>query len=389
MTRWLQALKALFRNKMVIGGIVMVVFYQVAFISVFMSGYSALPSNLTELKVAIVNEDAQAGAQITDQLLDSLPFETAQMTSLEKAREELDARDIHMIIHIPADFSAKVGSQDGQATLDFILNQSNPAMASSTMQSLTTQITDQLNAQFAVQTTAGLLEQNNVPSEEAEALAQTIPAKVAANVETMHAQPAGMHNQMAPMFLAMVSFVSAMIFSMIVTNAVLQMSGTLGKWRAFTAGQGINILVSLIAPLIGLTIYFCIQSYDAATFVQMWLFQSLAMYASILFCTICNLLFGQMGMLFNMLFMLMSTIANGAVMPQQVMHGFYRAFSYITVMFYSVRGNMDILFGGSDMGFAISGLAILAILSLVIITAVYSSKVNNRAAAAAPVPAEG
>jgi len=48
---------SLLKNKNVIGGIFMILFYQIAMLGIFLSGYSAIPKNVSELSVAIVNED--------------------------------------------------------------------------------------------------------------------------------------------------------------------------------------------------------------------------------------------------------------------------------------------------------------------------------------------
>lgn len=305
------------KNKMVTGGIFMVFFYQVIFIGLFMYGYSAIPKNMTELSVAIVNEDANYGKQIAEQLQGQLPFKIDSSSTLEEAQKRLNDRDVQMVVHIPQGFSEKLANPDAKVQIDFLLNGSNPAMVSSSMQSVVTQITNRLNANLAVQSAEGVLRGAGVADDQAKQMAQVIPSKLNANIVTDNAPPAGMHNQMAPMFLSMVSYVGAMIFSMILTGATNGLRKQLGNARAFMGYQGVSILTSLVAPLVGLGIYFGIQGgYGAEKFFHMWMLHSLEMFTAIQFTGIFCLLAGQAGMLLNLPIMLIQTIASGAVMTQ-------------------------------------------------------------------------
>ena len=118
-----------------------------------------------------------------------------------------------------------------------------------------------------------------------------------------------MHNQMAPMFLGMACYVGPIIYSMMSVGALNQLKGKLGKRKAFLSLQGINVLLALIVPLVGVSIYFAIQGYGAVAFVKTWLTQSLEMFIAIEFTIIYCLLAGQGGMLINMPLVLTQSIA--------------------------------------------------------------------------------
>ncbi|MFC9777107.1 YhgE/Pip domain-containing protein [Paenibacillus chitinolyticus] len=355
------------KSKAVIGGLTMILFYQVAFIAIFMSGYSAIPKNIDELKVAIVNEDTQAGKEIAASLQKELPFHVTTGASLEQAREELNDRDVHMVIHIPADFTEKLSQQNQKAPIDFMINQSNPATVTSTMQSVVTQITGSLNQQFAVQSAQGILQNLNMPEEQAKQLAAEIPAKLAPNMININKVPAGMHNQMAPFFLAMVSYVGAMVFSMMVTGATRAYTPILGRAKAFWYAQGVNALVAFFSPLIGLTIYFLVQGgYEASVFLQVWLVHALELFAAIEFMSIFCYLLKDAAIFANLTLMLFQTISSGAVMTQDMMPALFRWISHISIMYYTVQTDFSLLFGGGKIGENLLGLAGMAIASLVV-----------------------
>ncbi|MVP01662.1 YhgE/Pip domain-containing protein [Paenibacillus lutrae] len=365
----------LLKDKSVIGGIVMALFYQIVFISVFMYGYSAVPKNIDQLSVSIVNEDTKAGKDIAEQLQKQLPFQITSDSSLAEAKEELNDRKTHMIVHIPANFTEQLSKQGEQVKMDFLINQSNPAMVTSTMQQVVSQITGSLNQQFAVQGVQGILQGMNVPEEQAKQLSEQVPAKLAANVINSNEVPAGMHNQMAPFFLSMVSYVGAMIFSMLVVGATLARRKELGTWQAFWSAQGINALVSLVVPVVGLTIYFLVQGgFGGEIFMKAWMLQALEMFAAIEFMSIFCLLLGDKAIFVNITLLLMQTISSGAVMTQDMMPGLFKALSYVSVMFYSVQTSFSILFGGGQAGVHLLGLALMAVISLLVGTGIYTLK---------------
>ncbi|MBB6634325.1 YhgE/Pip domain-containing protein [Cohnella thailandensis] len=370
----MKSVLTLLKQKMVIGGIFMAVFYQIVFITIYMSGYGAMTDNLNKLSVAIVNEDEQYGKEIADSLAAQLPFKLITDANLANAQEELDNRDLHMIVHIPENFTEKLQAEGEQAPLDFFINQSNPAMVSSSMQQVATQLTATLNQQFAAQNAEKLFAAHNMPEEQAKALAAGIAAKLAAEVDLTNPIPAGMQNQVAPMFLSMVSVVGAMIFAMLGTGAAKSLVPTLGKWRAFGAFHGVSAIVSVFAPVVGLSIAFGFHGYGFETFFKMWGLHALEMFAAIEFMGIFFFLLGQAGMLVSLFFILVQSITSGVMMPQAVMPDFYRFLSYISVMFYSAQTDMSLMFGGGKAGEHILGLIIIAAAAILINAIIYWRK---------------
>jgi len=370
----MRSLRTLLKQKMVIGGIFMAVFYQIVFITVYMSGYGAMTDNLNKLSVAIVNEDEQYGKEIADSLAAQLPFKLVTDVNLANAQEELDNRDLHMIIHIPGNFTEKLREEGEQAPLDFYINQSNPAMVASSMQQVAARLTTTLNEQFAAQNAERLFVSHRMPEEQAKALAAGIATKLAAEVDLSNPIPAGMQNQVAPMFLSMVSVVGAMIFAMLGTGAARSLAPMLGKWRAFGAFHGVSAIVSVLAPLVGLSIAFGFHGYGFETFLRMWGLHALEMFAAIEFMGIFFFLLGQAGMLVSLFFILVQSIASGMMMPQAIMPDFYRYLSYVSFVFYSAQTDLSLMFGGGKAGEHILGLVLIAVAAILVNSLIYSRK---------------
>jgi len=383
---------ALLKNKAFITGFVMMILFQVLMLVLFLPGYTAIPKNIPDLKVALLNEDAgETGAGIAKSLGEQLPFRIQTPATMEEAKADLEDRKIHMIIRIPDNFSEKIVDPNERVHLNFYINQSNPSSVSSTMQAVISQVTGAMNEQFAVQTVQGTLQRLQVGEEEAASLAAGVPGKIAANTVLTNAVPAGMHNQMAPMFLSMSIYVGAMMFTMISLNGFHALKKKMGKWPSFLALQGANAIVSIVAPLAGLSVYFLMQSHDASAFFGAWLTHSLEAFASIEFLSVLFLLFGQLGSILNIPIMFVMTIANGATMAQPMMYPFFKAVSPFTVMFYSVQLDFNFLFGGGRTGEFLLKLALYALVCLVAALAIHLRKFNKTqsapAQATAPTPA--
>lgn len=371
-------MSSFFKQKGIWIGLFMMVFYQLLMIGLFMSGYSSVPKNLNELSVAVVNEDQQAGKALMKQMEEKLPFHLVTNLSLAQAKQELEERTTHLIVHIPKDFTEKLSKPGEQVKLDFLMNQSNPSLITSTMQNVANQIKDNFRTQLQNQSWNTVLQGMKVPEAQAEQMVSGVMNKLEANFIMSNPQPAGMHNQMAPMFLTMSAYVGAMIYSMMSIGALKQVQPSLGKWKAFWSLQGVNVMISLIAPLVGVSLYFAIHGYGVETYLKMWMVHSLEMLVSIEFTSVFCLLAGQAGMLLNLPILLTQTIANGSVIPQEMMAGWFKLISYISPMFYTVHLDYNLLFGGGKTSSYLLSLALVGLGALLINAVIHAFKASKQ-----------
>ncbi|UUZ90429.1 ABC transporter permease [Paenibacillus sp. P25] len=54
--------------------------------------------------------------------------------TLDEAKERLNSREVQMVLHIPADFSQAVQKPGQKGQIDYLINESNPALIKSIMQ---------------------------------------------------------------------------------------------------------------------------------------------------------------------------------------------------------------------------------------------------------------
>lgn len=346
--------------------IFMGIFYAIAMLLIFLLGYSALPGNMDELKVAIINDDAgESGSQIAEQLTESLPFKIDTELTNEKALDKLGDNKYALVIHIPETFTEN--AQKGEsAQIDFTVNEASATMVSSAMSSVVTEINNQLSTSFSTQTAQGVLLNMNVPEEQATAIAEQIETAYVGNYVIMNDVPDGMHNSMLPMFLTMACYVGAMIAAMQLVGAFNLSRGKASKVKLFTYVQGSALIIAVVSTIFALIVAFSISDLDTSIIFKLAGQQILLYMAAFNVCAIFTFLIGEAGMIINIPVLLSQTIANGATMPREMMYGFFNFVSHISPMYYSVQSYYAVMFGSTEQSPFLWGLVAVATGAMII-----------------------
>lgn len=340
--------------------IFMGIFYAIAMLLIFLLGYSALPGNMDELKVAIINDDAgESGSQIAEQLTESLPFKIDTELTNAKALDKLGDNEYALVIHIPETFTAN--AQKGEsAQIDFTVNEASATMVSSAMNSVVTEINNQLSTSFSTQTAQGVLLNMNVPDEQATVIAEQIESAYVGNYVIMNDVPDGMHNGMLPMFLTMACYVGAMIAAMQLVGAFKLSRGKASKVKLFTYVQGSALIIAVVSTIFALIVAFSISDLDTSIIFKLAGQQILLYMAAFNVCAIFTFLIGEAGMIINIPVLLSQTIANGATMPREMMYGYFNFVSHISPMYYSVQSYYAVMFGSTEQSPFLWGLVAVA-----------------------------
>ncbi|MFF2908451.1 YhgE/Pip domain-containing protein [Paenibacillus sp. NPDC057934] len=384
----LNALKAYLKKPATIVGVVMLLMFQVIFSIIWMTGYKGINENTTKLSIAIVNEDPGAGAKISEQLAASLPFHMVTGMSLEEAKGSLERREVQMVLQVPADFSQQLQSQGQQAELRYTINESNPMMIKSVMQSVAAQITATVGKQVTIQGTEAVLKQANVPAAQAQGIAQGVVDKVNSNV-TFTNPVQGMNNQMVPMMMVLASFVGAMIMGMNFQQATDMIGSGISKWSKFGARVVINVSSAVVVSLIGSSLIAGLGGQHAGGFISVWLFQALFLLTFMFFAQMFLIVFGMAGMLFNMTLLSLQLVSSGAMVPRELLNEFYQGLGHYLPATYAVDGLMNLLFGGPSVASDVLLLvAILAASFFVSLAVTGLRKQTERAVAPVAVPVE-
>jgi YhgE/Pip-like protein len=326
-------------------GIITALMFQVIFSVIWMTGYNGVTDRVDQLRIAVVNEDQQMGQQISSGLIQNLPFDMVKVDTVDEAKKQLDERELQMVVVVPADFSQKAAAADGTASIQYFINESNPALIKSIMSGAASQITAEVNRQAVTGGIQAVLGNMSMPAEQAAAAAQGLSQRVTSDIQSTNAVK-GMNNQMVPMMMVLASYVGAMIMGMNFEQSSMATSATVSRWRRFGARSIINVVAAVFVSLVGSTMLASFGGQMDQGFLHIWLFQLLFLLTFIFVSQMFLYLFGMAGMLFNIILLSAQLVTSGAIVPRELLSDFYIKLGDALPATYAVDGTMNILFGG-------------------------------------------
>jgi Predicted membrane protein len=356
-------IKAFFQKPLTKVGIITALMFQVIFSVIWMTGYNGVTDTvrMKELQVGIVSLDNQMGPAIAEQLTKSLPVTTVTLDSQEQALKQLNDRELHMVVTIPADFSQSAAAMDGSAKLTYSINESNPQMIKNVMSSIAVQITDTINKQAITQGAAAVLTEAKLPADQVQGISAMLSERVTSEFNYTN-KVDGQNNQMVPMMLVLASYVGAMLLGMNLETSSRMLAGEYSRWQRFAARIIINIGAAAFVSLVGSALVMALGGQAEHGFLALWGFQSLFVLAFMFTSQLFLLLLGPGGMVFNIIMLSTQLVSSGAMMPRELLPDFYQTISVAFPATYAVEGMMDLLFGGPNVGGAALGLiAVIAV----------------------------
>ncbi len=353
-----QALQAFMKRPTTLIGIGTALLFQLIFSVVWMTGYDGITDRTDQLRIGVVNEDQQLGAMVAASLAEQLPVQVKAVGELAAAERMLDERELHMVVHIPADFSARAQSADQTAAIRYTINESNASLIKSMMSGIAGQITATVNKQAIAGGAAQMLAGLELPERQAEQMAGALSERVASTF-TYTNPVQGVNNQMVPMMMVLASYVGAMIMGMNLEQSNMAAATKTGRWQRFGARVAINLVSSVIVSLVGTSLVMALGGQAENGFLAMWGFQALFILTFMFVSQLFLIVFGMAGMLFNIMLLSAQLVSSGAMMPRELLSDFYNGLSWFFPATYAVEGSMNLLFGGPGVGDAVVGLLLV------------------------------
>lgn len=346
-------------------GIATALMFQIIFSVVWMTGYNGVTTRIDQLHVGIVNEDKQFGAAIVEQLHSSLPVKTEVIADNEAAQMKLNERELQMVIRIPATFSAEAAAADSKATLEYTLNESNPALIKSMMNSISAQVTASVNKVVIGNGVQQMLTQAKLPVDQVTAASASLSERVVSDVKSVNIVD-GMNNQMVPMMMVLASFVGAMIMGMNIHQSSMMLASQAGRRQRFMARAVINVIAAVGVSLVGSTLITALGGQAEHGFIAMWGILCLILLTFMFVTQMFLLIFGMAGMLFNILMLSVQLVTSGAMVPRELLSDFYIGLGSVLPATYAVEGAMNVLFGGPSVGPAVLTLLTITLVAFIL-----------------------
>lgn len=362
-----QAWSLYFKQPTTLFGIFAALVFQVVFCVIWITAYDDVTENTDQMKIAIVNEDPGLGKQISEQLKDHLPFQTTLESSHDKAMDQLEKRELHLIIHIPKTFTQQLQFQspDSKAKIEYTINESNPLMVKSVMQNVTSQVTATINKQATTKGIEMVLAKANMPPQQVNVLAKEITQPVEDEVKSLHPVDR-FSKQMIPMMLVLASYAGALIMGFQLHESTKKIGSQVCKWRSFVIRVCINFGSAILISTAGAGLITLLSGDPEASFFQLWIFQILLMLTFFFVAQMFLYLLDQVGMLINIILLSLQLVASGAIVPRELLSSFYFELGKYLPATYGVEGGMNLLFGGPEIGSEVNALLIMLVISILI-----------------------
>ncbi|WKT78692.1 YhgE/Pip domain-containing protein [Lysinibacillus fusiformis] len=379
----MRGLQSLLRVRETYIGIVATIAFQLIFFTIWMTAYDGVDERADQLSIGLLTEDTEMGTQIVKDMKDNIPFTLKEYSSMKEAEQALNERQINMIMQIPANFTNEL--QTGKkAEIIYSINQANASVAKSMMDGVAKQLTEEINQilyplqqnqaidVFSQQFAQLPFEQNT---------SQQINASVKTTIMTVkdHAVDAtiiktndvkGFAANFVPLMVIISSFVGAMVMIMQHQQATQMVQSSVSKWQLFLARQLLNVGVALTLPFltIGLMHLFTISSNES--FLSIYLFQSVMFLAFLCLAQVFVILFGNIGMVFNICALSLQLVTSGVLVPKTMLSEGYKQIAAMLPATYGADGYYTIIFGGSADNLLqnSSSLGIIILVTLVIAT---------------------
>ncbi|MFC3769546.1 YhgE/Pip domain-containing protein [Paenibacillus sp. GCM10012303] len=359
------ALKAFLQKTPTKIGIATAIMFQLIFSIVWMTGYDGVTDNTANLTIAVVNEDAGIGRQLAEQLGQQLPVQIVTESGLDAAKQKLEERNVQMVLHLPSTLSAQLQTPGQKTELQYWINESNPALIKSMMSSVAAGVTATVNKQAIAAGAQAVLTQMNVPAAQAQSTAQALSERVTSSIQFTN-PVSGMSNQMVPMMLVLASYVGSMIMGMNLQQSSNLIGAQAGKWSKFAARAVLNGIAAVVTALVGTSLVLLLGGQSVHGFMTLWGFLTLCLLAFLFFSQLFLLLLGNAGMLLNIIALSAQLVSSGAMVPRELLNGFYRGLGDYLPATYAVEGNMNLLFGGPGAAGASWSLLLIVLVTAVL-----------------------
>ncbi|GEK28823.1 hypothetical protein LSI01_11340 [Furfurilactobacillus siliginis] len=388
----------------------MVIVYGFLIFTIYFTGYHAMPQKFDTLPITVVNRDS-ASKQLAKQLRTTLPFKHVHQThDLSAAKRQMNARKTYLIIDIPDGFASTV-KQNQPAKLNFYVNDAVQTSVSSGMMTVAETVGKTVNQQVMVQKSEAVLRKEPLAKlkQVVAAQQQQLDAAVASKQQQISAAPAplqqglqqqlqsesqqkqkaldqasrdkqteiqqqvqqkyapvansvttnihrmnkvrtGLNYSLAPFILTLAMYIGALLGSLLLYGTYVKFAGMVGRFKAFGMLEISMILISIIAAAAVVAAVMPQMQLTGSQFGALWLNHGLEMFAAFNLNSVLILLMGQMGTSLNIFLTMLQVVAGAGMIPLVAMNHFYAALHFVAPMFYTIAGDMNIMYGGTGTG---------------------------------------
>lgn len=327
-------MKTWFKQKLnwIVMGIAAVV--TLSFIWTLIPGFSKLPNNVDNMRVAVVDRDnQQISQQMKKGLQNNLPFKevTAKKTDAG-IKKQIKNRDVSMVVIIPQGFSSDV--QSGRP----------------------------VQLKYYRGTANGMIE----TMARASATAKRATSQLTSKSEYVGTHHDNYKYQQTPMFFNMGQYLGMMLASIVLVILFTSARFAIGnKYTAFMSMQVSGILLATVTSIVASLALLCVEHVDnfMGMFGIAWLFDVAVFEISSMLALLCG---GLPSIIIQLPLFTSQVIAGGAIVPRFAMSSFYNWLSKYTPMYQGIQATSNVMAGIGHTTPFISSLLWIAVMCCVL-----------------------
>ncbi|MEI3612715.1 YhgE/Pip domain-containing protein [Pseudogracilibacillus sp. SO30301A] len=372
----MKVLQSFLKEKETLLGIAAAIAFQLIFVIVWLTGYDGVYDRTDQFSIGIVNNDSELGEEIVTELNDRDLFQITVYEKLSEAKEELDERNVNMLIHLPDNMMEQLQNSE-TVSINYFINQSAPTLTKQMMETAANTLNNELNQQVRENINAQIADKippliaAEAPNEEMEAIIREVASQVVdlvqentqvnplnANIEKTNDKE-GFAITMVPLLIVLASYISAMLISQYlqITNGKLKQAH--GRFSLFFGRQIINILLALGISLLTVCLMYLFNIDLDYSFISLWGFQAILLFSFLAISQLFVMLFGNPGMIFNIALTATQLVSSGAIVPRELLPSFYFELGKLLPATYGVNSYFSLIYGGGNLGSDLKHLTII------------------------------
>ena len=376
----MEIFKKLIKNRLFIPGLLVPIIFQIIFLSIVIPAIKDGNDRVTDMKIAIVNEDTILGHEVSAKLLSVLPFKTEKLSALDDALDEMENDDYNMVIYIASDFTLKI--QQGEARISYYINQAAPSMTKQVMEAAALSINQTLNeTSFTAiienlkQSSANVLGQTGLPEETLtqisayldQAFSSLKYTSITGDIQKVN-NGDGLAPTVFPFLIFLIYFISCILLSVLHVSVYKSLGSEFSKIKILFSQLVTNILISLVIPGVFIGLLACFDISFSLNLATAWLLLSAGFFTFLYTIQAFTNWFGIPGVAVVVLLLPLQLTSSGLIYSKEILPAFYSSAGDYLPATYFGNGMLKMFYGGASISNEILVLLLIAVIMMLLST---------------------
>lgn len=154
---------------------------------------------------------------------------------------------------------------------------------------------------------------------------------------------------MVPLLIVLASYIGAMLISQHLQFSEAKLKNKYNRASLFIGRQIINIITAIAIALLTVSLMYLFNIKIGYNFFVFWGFQTMLMFSFLALSQVFVMLFGNLGMIFNIALTATQLVSSGAIVPRELLSSFYQGLGNLLPATYGVNSYFSFIYGGGNL----------------------------------------